>query len=310
MAQHSNEVVRWSRLSARESDQAEESGALHEGIPLWLKKSLQAWVRDVFATLEPREEGQLELVGAIERNCRIELKYRRHSGSDLWNAKLAIEELFTSQHAAALDILDYLLHVLAERLRDRHLSYSRADELKAHLASLERVLREGGSGWMVDATAKASARLMRRVPPSVVASYRDAIARGGQSAEWMEKAWRAMYGREPDAAAARGFAIKAIESALKPVVLPADSSATLGRMLGELRKQSDRFVFALDDAPGGEGLRALTVLVDRIWKSQTDRHGSDAPATVASVSDEAGIACLQIALAVVQLSSTGVVARK
>ena len=53
------------------------------------------------------------------------------------------------------------------------------------------------------------------------------------------KAWEELYGIEPNASAAYGMAIKAVEDAAVPVVSPTNERATLGTVLAQIEQQAD-----------------------------------------------------------------------
>jgi hypothetical protein len=51
---------------------------------------------------------------------------------------------------------------------------------------------------------------------------------------YLATAWNRAYGRNPDPSGAYRDAIRAVEASAKPIILPADPVATLGKMIAAL----------------------------------------------------------------------------
>lgn len=100
-------------------------------------------------------------------------------------------------------------------------------------------------------------------------------------------------------ASACGNAVKAVEATLRPIVCPEDSSATLGRVISELRKDlslssqrwgvtasptSTHAKNALKEVPEPDGYRSFIGIVSALWPGP-QRHPDGSGQTVA---DELG----------------------
>jgi hypothetical protein len=144
-------------------------------------------------------------------------------------------------------------------------------------------------------------RLERRTTGAAAAAVRTHTSALGTASDHLDKAWQAAFGREPVPSTAYAEAVKAVEAVAIPVVLPNDPGATLGKVLGELRANPQKYVviFARDATPSkGATLTPLEVMIslaDLLWVNQTDRHAPIVPITQA----QAEVA-VHIALTLVQ----------
>lgn len=217
---------------------------------------------------------------------------RHHELDGLLNALFEDDDL-------VLDAVDFLLHTQGP-------AYGQAD-------SLERALREAGSAWkVVENVGEPGYRLEERVDPTVAAATVTALA-AGRPGQYLREAWTALYGRQPNPDHAYGEAVKAVEAAARPVLAPNDSSATLGKMVGQLKAQPVGHSVALkgfgDSGPGRTGdVDAITIarlMAQLLWTGQHDRHGDFNPSRPISVSKEEAEAAVHLAVLLVQWLSSG-----
>ncbi|MFN0242399.1 MAG: hypothetical protein ACKVWV_05850 [Planctomycetota bacterium] len=173
----------------------------------------------------------------------------------------------------ALDVLDFLIHNLHAYSVQRGGYADMFDALQL-IVELDSLLISGGSMWRVDRTLDGGPGLARRVSPAHQAAFERAIDSNGYHADCLRKAWTSAYSRDPNPSASLAHTIKALESILAPVVLPSDKRATLGRIIGTLKNQTTQYRYHLDTESGSDGLRSITTLLEGIWTSQTDRHGT------------------------------------
>lgn len=169
---------------------------------------------------------------------------------------------------------------------------------------LERFLDLGGSAYRVNAAGDG---LERRIDPIATAAYAAATkgVRDGDTsaADHLRAAWKAAYGIQPNASLAYGEAIKAIEAAAIPVLLPNDRTATLGKILGSLKQKPETIVFAIGDGDAS----AVIGMMRAVWDGHSDRHGST---TTKRVGDEAARAAVHLAVTLVQLFRQGSIRTK
>jgi hypothetical protein len=99
----------------------------------------------------------------------------------------------------------------------------------------------------------------------------------------------------------------AIEAAGRTIVLPNDRSAHLGRIIGELRSNPDRFRIVLaEQADGANALERFVSLLELIWRGH-HRHGDETKVRRHSL-EEARMAVL-LAVVAVQVLSDGCLTR-
>lgn len=130
-----------------------------------------------------------------------------------------------------------------------------------------------------------------------------------RAGEYLNRAWAAAWGRSPDATAAYRDAVRAVEAAAIPIVVPNDRKATLGKVIGELGTNRDRFSIRLRPQPPTDGIEVLLAMMRLLWRSQLDRHGNpdvDQPRTVTH--QEAQDAVI-LSATLVQLFASGGVTR-
>jgi hypothetical protein len=272
----------WRPLSRRGAGAPGEDEILYEDVPPHLSQPLLYWLESLFE----RAENHRRTIAYAERKAgrvaaRVRLDLRavppknasKDAYRDEWSDIRALMHLARTQDSAVLlDVVDATLVDGVDRLE--------AEEL-------EQLLTDAGSAWHVAADGKA---LQHRVSPTA----RQALeaTSGTPASVHLSAAWTAAYGRHPDPSLAYSQAIKAVESASIPIVLPRDHLATLGKVIGELDQQPQRWQLAIS-APGGGSQADITTLLAMLrllWNGQTDRHGgSGAPVPVTAQAAEAGV---------------------
>ncbi len=286
----------WRPLSVRRGPPPEHRvyDGPHEGVPDWLQASLIAWIAGHFrpAVYQPDFDFNYGLLKKIERNLRILLDWnddRKLPKSLL----LALE----NDEEFVLDVVDFLV--------------SDGEELMGALFELEEILSQGGSAWRVD-WEKAPPGLERRLSDEVEALGREVRSGSSPASAHMRDGWGEAFGRNPHESAAFDSAVQALEAALQPIVLANDGSATLGKIIGEIEKDTSRFQTRLQRAgkPGSDPATADPVLafvgmLKLVWHSQLDRHGSSNPASPTSVSLAEARDAVVLAAVVVHLTTSG-----
>jgi hypothetical protein len=263
-----------------------------EGLPPYLAGPLIAWLRDMFrdsyAGSFPR--GRLEL---------LQLKFKLDPALD-WrrNSESAIRDLFeriAEDEEFGLDVIDFVLNHLGAYTNQ----YDDA-EAKVHRAA--NLLRLGGSAWEISDNEDGSFSLSRRAVGPVRESL-ESVRPSTRAHQHLVKAWNHLAGRNPDESTAYREAIKAVEAAAKPVILPDNDLATLGQMIAALRDKGDKWTTTIGTP---EDLRRLMEIV---WKAQLDRHGTNDESVPFSVSADEADAAFAICLNLSRLFAGGHVVR-
>lgn len=165
---------------------------------------------------------------------------------------------------------------------------------------LERILQDGRSAWTVAADGRS---LQERVDPTAQLAIERTTRPADVVSEELRHAWSKAFGRDADASDAWDHAIKAVEAALIPVVVPRQDKPHLGHVLGTLDRQGEGFVLRLGDT---DGIETLVSMLRLLWPNP-DRHAS--PAGRHAPSDEEAKGIVHLAIAIVQWVREGLLER-
>ncbi len=195
-----------------------------------------------------------------------------------------------------LDVIDFVLNHI-----DSYVSrYDQPGDLAKEVAGL---LRLGGSAWEVSANDDGSFALSRRAVGPVREAV-ESVRSSTRAHQHLVRAWNKLSGRNPDESAAYREAVRAVEAAARPVILPANDKATLGQMIAALRDKGDKWKVTIGTS---DDVRRLMEIV---WKGQLDRHGTDDASVPLSVSAEQADAAFSICLDLSRLFAGGHILRK
>jgi hypothetical protein len=255
------------RVRLRGGRGVEEHETLQEGVPPWLRPSLEAWVEEL---LRSPHSGQwsFEKLRKLERELRLPLNWTESAGDHLLLVLHEDDELF-------LEVVDYLL-------RDR------GSSSPSSFLSIVTMLNEAGSAWQVVRRSHGFG-LERRVPEEVAASARKAFAAEGGAGGHLRTAWSATYGRHPNPTEAYAEAVKAVEAAAHPVVTPSDARPTLGKMVRALRDAPTKWEVVLAARPDLDRVGVVSLMADLLWQGHTDRHGGSGQGPIRQNEAEAAV---------------------
>ena len=184
-----------------------------------------------------------------------------------------------------LDLLDYCLGIADHGLAEE----------------LQEILDRSGSAWKVGLDPEWRECLERRVDATVLAAADREKGQPSKAAEYLRTAWHHLYGRNPNPSAAYRDAVRAVEAAARPVVTPKDDLATLGKMITALNDKPEKWETVIGD------VGTVRKMMRTIWKSQSDRHGTDDPAKPRNVSKPEAESAVQMAVTLVHLFRTGAI---
>lgn len=173
---------------------------------------------------------------------------------------------------------------------------------------LETILVESGSAWKVG-TRDGYPGLERRVPEGVQVAAEQAMTTPGHAGARLSEAWHAVYGVSPNPTHGYAMAVKAVEDAAIPVVVPKQSGATLGHVIGQLRSDGDWSLPLTREDANAPTAATVLGMCQALWKGHHDRHGGDASAPQ-SVGQEEAEAAVQIAVFLVHGFAAGMIARR
>jgi hypothetical protein len=289
---------RWRPLSGRNAGPDPELDGPFEGVPVWLGAELWEWAeRALLGAPSPnptlgviRETEWLPRLRGLAHELHIPLE-TISDGPVRYDVPLGrLHALVSKDDGLFLDVVDYLLR--SNTSIDRR--------------GLEALLASAGSAWTVNARGKG---LERRVDSTATLQVSMAIDAGGRPAAHLAIAWAEAFGRNPDPAKAYAEAVKAVEAAVIPVVIPNDKIPTLGKAIGQLRDQPGQFHVAVGPSMPASRVSLVAQMLDLIWVGQHDRHGHADPLEPMAVSQREAEAALYLAVTLVQWFKSGVVTR-
>ncbi len=279
----------WRPLSRRTGGEHED--CLHEGIPDWLRPSLASWLSAVLseryfdqARLEWRVRWSRSHLSRLERELHVQLDWSREDAGLL--------DVVGKDDQVYLDTIDYLLAngTLSEHQR----------------RDLTQILEEGGSAWRLSASGRA---LERRVLPGVRELVLDSQGSTGTPGFYLSQAWSAIYSRDPNPDQGYQDAVRAVEAAAKPIVLPNDSLATLGRIIGTIRSTAISFRLPLEPPSDPDPITVLLGMLELLWRGQRHRHGTSNHDQPVTASQKEAECALHLAGTLVHWFSSGAVVR-
>jgi hypothetical protein len=275
----------------------------HEGLPPHLEGPVLEWVERNF-TNPGAVYGSVETDAAALLHLQLAFRLELPLDNLRNKPRMALVDLLErmrSDDEFALDVVDYALFHL-DRLAYPH----RRQQDEA--VSLNALLHAGGSAWGVFHVGDASRgdgdgayRLTRRA----VGPVREAITAlpSSRAHKHLVSAWNRVAGRDPEPSTAYREAIRAVESVAKPIVLPDDRLATLGKMIRAMEDKPEKWTVTLGTA---DDVRRL---MQTLWTGQLDRHGTDDENAPLNVSAEEADVAVHTALVLVRLFAGGHVQR-
>lgn len=268
-------------LSVRDDEAALESyQQLHEGIPEWMRMGVFRWACRRFHSTRDLE--------AAEQYFRVGLEW-----SDAYRStESGVVQLLVRK---GLDLLDYCLGIEDEDYAD--------EDYADYAAELEEILARSGSAWTVGTDHERRWCLTRRVDKTVLEAATEEMDQQGNAAESLRSAWHHVYGRNPNPSTAYHDAVRAVEAAARPLVTPTDEKATLGKMISALQDKPRKWGTVIGDVD------TVRKMMETIWKSQLDRHGTDNATKPFNVSQSEAEAAVQMAVTLVQLFRTEAIQR-
>lgn len=280
----------WQPLDRRDAPEAVADGP-HDSIPSWLVNSLDSWTKSRLTYAGGRHRNVIEMHWDVLREAERRLKAEFPPTSYLRADKVVPDVLRTlrGRPRLYLGMLDFLV----------------AKEGGAAATALNKILLEGASLYRVNISGNPPG-LERRVDPTTSDLADQEMEQDTDAAVLLTKAWRRVFGLDPDASDGYRAAVRAVEAAAIPVVLPNDRDATLSRVIGELRGNPGRFATSFRQQPGKLApLDAVRDMCALLWTTQYDRHVTDGAPL--EMSQEQAEAALPVAVSLVHLFRTGAV---
>jgi hypothetical protein len=313
----------WQPLSTRNVKRSPVADALHDGVPAHLAQPMLHWLNSIFD--DDYGHRSYRDVSDMERwahriAARVRLDIQRFRLNEHGNISGPVENPYRGNNPASQTILavakrdvrrsrfSSLFGRRSSRNATRFLDIidaALADGVKMEKAiELERLLADGGSAWRV---ADDNKGLQKRVDPTALEALQ-AIS-DTTAGIHLSAAWTAAYGRHPIPSRAYSEAIKAVEAACIPVVLPGaqGAKATLGKVIIALNNHQQDWQLAILSSGAPADISPLLAMLRLLWQGQTDRHGGSTPTI--PVTAQAAEAVVHLAVTLVQWFQSGAIQR-
>lgn len=266
----------WVPLSARNSpERAAAFGILQDDVPAWLAPPLLSWIRD-------------QTGGGLD----IESSWRHTLSSKL---RKPIPNVYKQIKVGDyLDIIDGIILVMRER--DPFMKTHFVHDLR----KLDRYLKDGGSLYRVGPRG-----LEQRVQTELQETADRVFASRSRAAQYLMGAWQKAWSRDPDASGAYREGVQAVEAAYRPIVSPDNERATLGTIISNMRDKPTKFRVRLQSGNGNDNVARVVAMLELLWKSQFDRHGTDDETVPLSVSIKEAQDAVALATILVHLAQQG-----
>ena len=238
----------------------------------------------------------------VELHCRLTFG----SNTEDYHLYSGLYKVFTANTDHALDILQATVEIA--EIKDKKSVWQSKVITTFALNRLNDILIKGGSKWHVVVDG-SKARMESRVDSTTIDAYKHLIDTPEDFSKHLKNAWEDSFGRSPDLSGAYSSAIKAVEAATWKVITPNNMKATLGTMLNDFEAQSKagKFSVGFNDNDAVATLSLAHNLMQRLWRSQTDRHATGDYKNPSQLEAESAV---YMAITICQMFSSGLIARK
>lgn len=257
----------------------------HEGLPAHIAGPALDWLANRF---QPAGLVDDEALTDLQLRFRLDPPLDRRDRLGDLIARCRDDDDF------ALDVIDYSLYHL-DRLGHEY------EFLPERAKQLAKILILGGSAWIVapiededDGVYRLARRSVGPVPDAVAA-----LSPAARAHAHLVEAWNRSTGRNPDPSGAYREAVRAVEAAAKPVVLPASNRATLGTMIAALRDKPEKWATRMGE------VHDVRRQMELLWTNQLDRHGTDDESVPLEVSQEEAELAVHMALLLTRIFARG-----
>jgi hypothetical protein len=293
----------WVPLNLRQAaGGASDYEALVDGVPDYLERSLWRWVMDQAAA------GGMALVYRIERKLRVSL--HKNAARDIQPQTMIEMYWATCSETDRLVLIDFLLHDLDlrfERVAPSSVEKAvAAREARFSAAVLAQNFTEAGSLWRV--VTQPLWGIERRV--NEASQHLSAAASSGttDAARKVASAWNSCYKPQPDYSAAYRDAVLAVEAAVLPVAIPADSSGTLGKAIAHIANTVEKWTVGDLDTTKQSSGQTLLAMLQTLWTNQARHAAPDG--TIRDVSQQEAETAVSLAVTLVHWFTSGAARRK
>lgn len=237
---------------------------LHEGVPPWMMTPLVRWLQPLLEVTDDLGERypNVDFIEGLEMNCRL------LAPLDRTRPVADLQGLIEDDPSFGIRVIEYVIGTF--RIIDNpphHLGNSR-------LAPLQQILADSGSAWEITALDVKDGHegekhlvLTRRDLAEAKLAITDIREQNNRAGSFLADAWKAVAAQDPRPGEAYDKAVKAIEAAAQPVILPNNTGATLGQIISAMNDKPTKWMFALGD------LETVIAMMKQVWTNHF-RHGT------------------------------------
>jgi hypothetical protein len=275
----------------------DEVSVLLDGVPPWASGSFIRWILDAFPTSYtlqgPYNNRRYFYPGDTIREMERATSRSLGIGTSAQMTPADFRKALTgAKESTLLRVADFWLATHASGLGD------------AHAISLEAILHQCRSKWAVREVSGV-VRLSGRVAEGVQDVAENLITTAGTAGRHLRDSWEAIHALAPDPPKAYASAIKAVESAARPKVLPQNLQATLGTIKTQMFRDGN-WRLPLVASPEHATPNLPLEMTRALWEGQTGRHGED---EYKDVSYAQARAAVMLAVTLVDLYSEDIIER-
>lgn len=232
---------------------------LKDGVPAWLHAPLRRWLEGFIDHDVP---GAGTLLPRMITELQLDIDH-----TNTLSQSVGVLSLLRHQPMRGLAVVDFVLEAIS--------TSDMSDDPAAAAAALAEILERGRSVWTV---SKSEVDGTYQLTRTELSATQDAVGNLVESTErpgvHLAQAWKAVAGLTPSPDTAYDQAVRAVEAAYQPVVVPRNDKARLGVILNALTDAPAKWTYSLrvegEPAAGAEVVAEMM----RVLARANVRHGT------------------------------------
>jgi hypothetical protein len=260
---------------------------LKDGVPAWLHAPLHRWLEDF---IDDEAPGAATLLPRMITELQLDI-----DSTGTLSQSIGVLSLLRHQPMRGLAVVDFILEAFS--------TLDMSGDPAAAAADLAGILKRGRSVWTV---SKSEVDGTYQLTRTELSATQEAVGNLAKSTErpgvHLAQAWKAVAGLTPSPDTAYDQAVRAVEAAYQPVVVPRNGKARLGVMLKALTDAPAKWTYSL--RVEGEPAAGVEVVAEmmRVLARANVRHGTTKQIAHSEVE---ALAAVHMAVALVGFVASG-----